>query len=1721
VWVLGSDGQLWHQGFNGQWRGWDAHGGNLKSAPAAIGWPTDPNYQADIFARDQNNRLTHKKFDSAGEHAWENFNDGQQQLSSGPGAAFNEGWIALYAQGPDGVVTGLNINEASGITSWNVVTGGAITSDPVPVALNNTDLDIYVRGGATTPGGDGELLRASWGNHHWGTWTDVGVKLIGRPAAANRASGSVDLFWKDAGTQTLSYMSLNGGVWSAKRDLGVHLTSSPAAIAQPTPPVVSPASSGWSVGSNRIDIFYVDGGNLIHSVLDTMGQPDDPSAPGTLSQCDESALTPSACEGPWEFQTNKTPCYTHYATDTSSNCPVSYQDPPVDHWVDNTCATDWNPVDTWYLDATGQHQIFQNIPMTYHQEVQCTWVRDCRECPPHKVCNTFQVPDQTCPAIAAGRLAAFRAEFDNPDVVNAMALDTPNDVGPWPDHCQFNVINVPRSFVVAQNPHCGRTDFPTPGTIHHYECDLPTPGQCGLQPETFYSRTNLPLATLQASEPQLSGTPRCMTCDDLPLPPRNDPQATPAQAQAKATCLQTQLDNLNQAGSYGALDPQVRADLINKEIIKLKLLFELRGDQLLDTQTAYIANLYTSAPAVYPACGTSWTPPTVDAGSCGDLSHLNTTLQTCQAIETFDHAAPQVGDLLLDTCLGTMSTIAQLPDACAKSSYLNEFESMSLGMLKKRFSGPLNVSVDTQTQRALQQIDKWYYLVRQNLYGNAPAAGLWSDVSQAAGFFAMSAHQQGVRTLSPNDPNLAASLDNDAKLDLEIDRRILLAAFPDAGTPTIASAPLLYILSDALRPVSDKLSDVLLLHDVGCTYTGCKDSGAKTEVSELWALLASLQSGAAALDDSLVGDDWKKPFEHLHAQHVGFESAVKEAFSAAQLATYSPDGSYQPTLLTDVPLEQVPAPLDGLSRLIRDAALRTKNYLATGTFSGSHVNHLDVGVIQSRNKDVLDAFDRATGVFSSALSDYDGARTKLVNALLGELNNQQLVQTAQDKLAPKIQQYSDNERQILAIRDKNEKDESAFGDFLTAWKQRLQSGIDLGQSYKSVTYNFSVGASQAHWAGGQMTYLTQFGVVPADDSGTANPVPRGAGGVFRLSANKGEMIHINVDGAYSPSCAFAGGSIPLDNPMTGPEGYQVNVSSGTLHATNHTTAHNSDETSGNDVSNKMCLGAKFSESGDIWTQAFGFKAEVYVTNESCWNYDHGWHDSDTTSDSKNDSTEMRQGASFVDGLRLLNTPFPKFPAGALLLVEMPSGDALLADAIRVDMIHAPGSGYVALGKNSADTGATDFYLVVNDVSGCNPSDAAGALNVSVTKMTPIGADAIQLGTTMVQQLNTIRATTDSYVAMGRFSSNDRDVLEKAAFVQLGPISQVSPDLLSLFTMRVDYELARIDRLVNIENLKQSDQTILLDEKEIEDELKALPQQSRLLQLLPDWALRDLTNDRLGPAMNELAKQLDGYIYPILVLRYPNVIGAVKGDTRVSKLLSLDWKDTLYNQSSTLSTATTAIRSAFSDGVNYVPPVETRTVAVSFPNFAAAAQLPLSAAHQVDRGRADAMWTALQKSSIASLTVQPDDLYDTSGSNVLVCGEAYPVISNMELYVQNGAATNAPDPNDQAMYSVPDDVTFLTWTGRQAYDVNPLWLQDGLQLIYGNAADVNTKVQTYLNGEGSTTHAGRGLAPFAVYNVDLSKLIAQNRQILTARELLLVFQVEYQPGFPVVGVPVCR
>lgn len=180
--VLGTDGAVWHRGFQGPTAfGWESLGGRFTSAPSAVSWGPD---RLDVFGRGLDGAL------------WANFWNGTRW----------RGWYSLGGQlafGPEAASWGVNrldiVAPGTDLAMWHLVwdgvrfsgwerLAGRFSSGAGIAAPASNRLQLFGRGT------DGAVWTARWTGSVWTGWSTIGGAAASAPDAASTGANTWHVF---------------------------------------------------------------------------------------------------------------------------------------------------------------------------------------------------------------------------------------------------------------------------------------------------------------------------------------------------------------------------------------------------------------------------------------------------------------------------------------------------------------------------------------------------------------------------------------------------------------------------------------------------------------------------------------------------------------------------------------------------------------------------------------------------------------------------------------------------------------------------------------------------------------------------------------------------------------------------------------------------------------------------------------------------------------------------------------------------------------------------------------------------------------------------------------------------------------------------------------------------------------------------------------------------------------------------------------------------------------------------------------------------------------------------------------------------------------------------------------------------------------------------------------------------------------------------------------
>jgi hypothetical protein len=178
--------------------------------------------------------------------------------------------------------------------------------------------------------------------------------------------------------------------------------------------------------------------------------------------------------------------------------------------------------------------------------------------------------------------------------------------------------------------------------------------------------------------------------------------------------------------------------------------------------------------------------------------------------------------LRTDNCIRAGQQIVALPANCPVSKYRGGYEKviydvLSGSLARMRANNGALVYDDVRTQ--LKRIGDWYS-VHRGFYppssGDAANQYVWGQVSHVLGNFWRAVHNKIGVTAPDSSFSTGTALDKLFANQLEADRAVLLAALT-APAP-LTGSPLIELIGDAMQPVSARLAQVSLYHDLACRF---------------------------------------------------------------------------------------------------------------------------------------------------------------------------------------------------------------------------------------------------------------------------------------------------------------------------------------------------------------------------------------------------------------------------------------------------------------------------------------------------------------------------------------------------------------------------------------------------------------------------------------------------------------------------------------------------------------------------------------------------------------------------------------------------------------------------------------------------------------------------------------------------------------------------------------
>jgi hypothetical protein len=1211
----------------------------------------------------------------------------------------------------------------------------------------------------------------------------------------------------------------------------------------------------------------------------------------------------------------------------------------------------------------------------------------------------------------------------------------------------------------------------------------------------------------------------------------------PADARQNATCSTLNADRpLTTQEMYTQLIENLTVSatgvdqtaLRNTSIRKLKLLLELRGDELTQAQRDVIYGYVQSRPELTPPCGTSWTSP----GTA--VPALDASMQICHRSLLYPSSVATSAAKMAAQCVdaGKATTTLTSSDP-RRPQYLDAYRAKVLPFLEKvlaiRLPHVAERVVNTELQDRLALIDAWS--------GYADATYPDRDAQWEAARAIVGATWNGIYADSQAAFRAKTSPNSDdvqqlAVESLKADRELLYAMFSDrAGSsgPPLNDAPALFFLSDAMRALTERLDAFAPYHNLGCQYVQCAQKGLKTELAALIRVLSAMGNSRT---DSATG---VRSFADALAEAKGFRTSYSSNFSSnganwqlyadvfdkiasrhaqvIQAAVVDAAGvsPFDQTLVL-LPDPNGARPVLALQGEVVKSAQRWNSFAASGLLFQRDVNVLHTGLLASNIASAKQRLSDSVNALDRAIADYRQTQPAAIQSLVTQIDTQQATENLRQRgrvLAKRVADLASDEE---GLRIGATLDEAAFADMTRVVANAArESGAKYleSESLGPIFFDGRDGRYQ-----GRLGYDVTIDVPSVAKRGSG-PIP--ATGIV-MQGQPGTVVLANVSGKYQPTCSLLdlGGDLygvglvesGLASAATGSYGFGMEFTEGKM----KTHEYSSSDADAVWVKLEACLNA-----------STGFDAGVggvQATVSACV----GFSKTHTETEVDSHGTQARTAATFSVGVRLPNTPFPNYPAGALLAVFTRPGAYAVTDILDVQVVGEPTGSLVF-------RDAADLYFVVNDRQCTNSADAQ-KLRVDLAKLTPVSGDEA------VPQLMRAFDTAGSYldgktteiVRQGRVLQNQLLGVRNGAialFEAEGDFTLASfpKPLATFFESWLDSRIRNIDRQVELVAIHREMDQIKLEAQAIDADLGLQDQKGRHTDVLPLLALRNLeySNEELTQAMGIVVDK-SNQLYPMAYLRYPETFSYVTGAT--SRLLALNWLSAPLGGTSEvhgLDTLARSVKIAADDILRALQEAADRStdlqlgdakqklIAVHFPNPwnpppPGHPLLPYPGAF-VDYSRSAPVWEAILQGlyrpdgSAAppiQFEIRPEDIYTANGGNatqdgLLNCSAVAPTIKSMHAYFVTPVASTDADVDEVVnalnsfQYSRPITVrgymNFVTVNGPEPFRMeNVDHLQVGeISATYGSELETHALIaKVGRDAPEVLSRSVQGVSPFTSF-----------------------------------------
>lgn len=1456
--------------------------------------------------------------------------------------------------------------------------------------------------------------------------------------------------------------------------------------------------------------------------------------------CSPAAPT-ETCSGPWLFQRYVRPCYALRADPdrcgTRSQLEVVYVNPSCLHVAPGTQTP---------ITATGEYD----------------WFFAKHRCGGGVIVGTLSDPDAPKKACDAALQKAVAAQLHGNLAQTSIVQTAIVPSGQTTDDGSISGCDVTyeHDFYRCTATLVGATDSADPSCGPPYgklvpvqvprECRDPSFGEaigaCGTAPDVLFSDWGQTSDQAAAGDPYRAPGPSCAT-------ESNRPASTPEAARGKASDLMRRYRCLGgytsdceagwtawisaAANRDAAASPAALARRIGDE---LRDLYETQGQDLPAAARADLRALYADLPpAGLPNCGVALDADATGAelhawaarvGALGDLLACRRLLST--------HVAADLLALEIPVCLDLLTEVDAGRDAAAFA----ELAALARALVDRSLDQLAASHPDggAFARAALAALAGWYRAARTvRTIQPAPADDV-GDGAETLGIRPIEQVEVDLRRMvydverrildqAQPMPALAAGATSDATFqtvaalagaESAADRAVILAAF--SADPPLRTGPLILVLGDAIGRLTTKLERSARDYDLAARFLGAGGGASETaRLTELVGLLGDPARLGAALDRapratlSSEAAAWLDAFAAISAQLDVLQDAYADLAGdpAAVLPGVGPSPGGSAT-----PARPEPAQAGPLLGAIRRARALSDQVQATGFFDPGRLGTLATALpVQEQRDALLRDLDASTATLRNILAQFDADRAAALGRLVEEIQDDAGHAETESREADLLAEITRLNRRLGALRNLESAASDGRGRFLDAFTRQMQNpSWPAGLTVQRSTFALAFAATEARAALGQ--FATAALVPELAVRGPDGRTP------WSLDVQPGDLLDLGVQGRWAPTCALRSEAAPPFGPaiqsdavllhaLTGPEGYEYVFSSGT--ASIHSLSHAEEDFETSTMTINAC------GSGAIEVTSF---LKIGLNLSSCEAAQLG-HRSSTTETNTNEESG-RMSAQYAGGLRVPEAPFPMYPAGSLLLVE------LAPDGQRIHDVTVVGrrAGVVA-------HRAARLYLVVNDVTGCAGVDRS-ALSVAGTLARPVDGARdpalLELGRAMAAVLGDLDLEYPRHQGEGYLTPLEVEALRTRALASLESgcgctLSSYPEPLLALFTSWLAGALASLERRVAID---QTIADIAVKTGELSgyhQGLAALRAERSVLELVKRWALERLSTAEVDERGEDLTATLEATIHPMMQLQYPAALDRLRSSQVLTELRDLPWSSPrdlfVAKELAAAGIIAEALRSAQGPENSRV-----HLIALAFPKPDAPVGLdvdfgapPSAGLLEADPRRLPGVYAGGPPYVLrpqAAFEVTPEDLY-RPGVLSMLCTEAVPIIRSMAIYAVASCPSGCPgNGTDLVPFTAQATGTYPHESGLLAFvTADHAALSGGVPLIAGPEEQLFDNYQRYARA----ARAGAGLTPFTTFALDFgSRATDPNNLISRANRLILILEIEARGVAPgqLTGIHAC-